>query len=234
MNDNQFPNIQPQEEQTALMPGIMTGVFILMFLGLAVSGITAYVAASSTAFISFLVTNPYALFGFIIAEVVLVLALSAMITKLSSAAASIMFFLYSFVNGLTLSVVLLAYAPGDIVLALACAAAMFAVMAAYGVITKSDLSSYRGFLFMGLAGIIIATLLNVFMRNSMLDTLICYVGIFIFVGLTAYDTQRIKKMLAANPDMETAKKIRVIGALMLYLDFINIALKLLRLIGRRN
>jgi len=236
MNDNQFyqepSSVQPFEKD---LPGVMRGVFLWMFIGLLVSAGAAFVGQQ----LIFSGTIPSQamqtfFYGMLIAEVVVVIALSAMLHKLAPGVAAGLFVLYAVVNGLTLSVVLLLFSASTILTAFLCTAGMFGVMAGYGLLTKADLSGYRGFLMTGLVGIIIASVVNMFMASDMLDWIICYVAIFIFVGLTAYDTQKIKRMLNECEDETLAKRITIHGALMLYLDFINIFLRLLRLLSRKR
>ena len=237
MNDNQFyqePNGMSTQEKDS--SGVMTGVFLWMFIGLLVSAGAAFFGYE--VLLPNMVQNESMImpvfYGLMIGELVLVMALSAMLHKMKPVVASGMFTVYALMNGLTLSVILLAYTAANILVAFLCTAGMFGVMAGYGLLTKKDLSGYRSFFMMGLAGLIIASLVNFFMQSDTLDWILCYVGIFIFVGLTAYDTQKIKRMLNESTDEEFTKKIKIHGALMLYLDFINIFLRLLRLLGRRN
>ena len=240
MNDNQFlQNQEGMDTKAAYMPGVMTGVFLWMLIGLGVSAVAAwFVVDQPVMMISLLNSVPggfeVGFYGLIILELALVFVLSAALRKLPSVVATVMFLVYALVNGLTLSFVLLAYDLGSVMIALACTAGMFGFMAGYGLLTKADLSGYRSFLMMGLFGIIIVSIVNIFLKSSGLEWIVCLASIFIFVGLTAYDTQKIKRLLGENPDGETAKKIKVYGALMLYLDFINIFLNLLRLLGRKR
>jgi len=235
MNNNSFvPEERELRPAEGAMSGVMTGVFLWMFLGLAVSAGAAWLTLNWAPMMYLVYGTQMGLVALIVVEFVLVIALSAALHKLSSGAAMGLFFLYAFVNGMTLSVVFIAYQIGTVLLAFVVAAGMFGFMAGFGALTKSDLSGYKGFLMMGLVGILIATVVNLFMQNDALDMFLCYAGVFIFVGLTAYDTQKIKKMLSFGLDAESEKKVKIHGALMLYLDFINIFLRLLRLFGRRS
>ena len=235
MNDNSFsPNDRELRPAEGAMPGVMTGVFLWMFFGLAVSAGAAWLTLNWAPIYNFVLGTQMGLVALIVVEFVLVIALSAALHKLSSGAAAALFFLYALVNGMTLSVIFLVYQIGTLLLAFLVTAGMFGFMAGYGALTKADLSGYKSFLMMGLFGIVIATVVNLLLRSDMLDMILCYAGVFVFVGLTAYDTQKIKRMLSAGYDAESEKKIQIHGALMLYLDFINIFLRLLRLFGRKS
>jgi FtsH-binding integral membrane protein len=209
-----------------------------MCAGLLVTAAAAYAVWQIEAVRTLIFGDIAVFYGLIIAELALVFALSAALRKISAAFASVLFFLYAVVNGLTLSVVFLAYTSTQIYAAFGVAALTFAAMAAYGTLTRKDLSQVGSLCVMGLMGLLIATGVNFFLRNDMLDTILCYAGILIFIGLTAYDTRRIKLMLAdahtfnTSDQSEAVKKISVIGALSLYLDFINIFLRVLRLLGK--
>jgi len=222
----------PQEAN--YLPGVMTGVFIWMFLGLAISAGAALLTLAWPPLTALVLGSGVGFYALLVIELVLVIVLSAALHKLAPGVAAALFFLYAMLNGITLSILLLIYGAGNVMLAFICTAGMFGFMAGYGTLTKSDLSGYRNFLMMGLVGLLLVTVVNLLLGSDTLDMLLCYAGIFIFVGLTAYDTQKIKRMLAGCTDVETAKKIRIHGALMLYLDFINIFLRLLRLLGRRG
>ena len=233
-----FPTLWPSKEEfNRAVSSCLTRVFLRMFAALVVTAVAAYAVAGSIAMQRFIFGNMFVLFGLIVLELGLVLLISVGINKLSSTAANALFFVYAVVNGLTLSVIFLVYDIGVIYHAFAVSALMFAAMAIYGATTKKDLSSVGSICLMGLVGIIIASIANFFFRSEMLDTIVCYIGVLIFIGLTAYDTQRIKQMLGeANSASheEAIKKVSVIGALRLYLDFINMFLRILRIVGRRK
>ena len=233
-----FPTLWPnQEELDRAVSSCLTRVFLRMFAALIVTALAAYTVAGSINLQSLILGNMFVFYGLIIAELGLVLLISAGIKKLSSTTANVLFFLYAIINGLTLSVIFLVYEIGVIYHAFFVAALMFAAMAVYGAATRKDLSSVGSICLMGLFGIIIASIANFFFRSEMLDTIVCYIGVLVFIGLTAYDTQRIKRMLReANADSheEAIQKISVVGALTLYLDFINLFLKILRILGRRR
>lgn len=221
-------------EQRQMLSRSLTGVFVLMFLGLIVSAATAWFVLHSYTLLSFIFGTSYGFYLFLFGELALVLFAFPRIWGLSSTAGILLFFAYAVLNGVTLSTIFFAYDLGTITMAFAATAGMFGVMAVYGAVTGSDLSSAGSFLFMGLIGVILATLLNIFIRSTTFDTIICYAAIAIFVGLTAYDTQKIKQLMLQHYDAETTSHLMVMGALTLYLDFINIFLRLLRLMGRNN
>ena len=212
----------------------ITKVYGWMSLALVITGITAYLTATSQALLQFIFGIPYMFIGLLVGEVLLVIGLSAMINKMSAATATFLFVLYSIVNGLTLSVIFLVYTQGSISLTFFVTAITFGTMSAYGYFTKKDLTSWGNLLLMALVGLVIASIANLFMKNEILYWITTYAGILIFVGLTAYDTQKIKNMNMIGADGETARKGAIMGALSLYLDFINLFLLLLRLLGRRK
>lgn len=173
----------------------------------------------------------------IIAEFVVVLGLSFLLNRISPTLAVLGFFFYAMLNGITLTVIFLAYTPGSIALSFFATASLFGAMTIVGYTTKTDLSRFGSFLFMALLGLIIASVINFFLASSVLDIIITYAGILIFVGLTAYDTQWIKQatqQAVASGDTQLEARIGVMGALRLYLDFINLFLRILRVAGRRR
>ncbi len=213
-------------------PALMRKVYVWMTLALVITGITAYEVANSPAILQLILTNKLLFFGIIIAELALVWGVSAAINRLSLTTATLLFVLYSVLNGVTLSFIFLAYTAESITSVFLITAGTFAVMAVVGSFIKADLSSLGRILFMALIGVIIATIVNIFMKSSGLAMILNYAGVLIFVGLTAYDTQKIKQMLQQAPDAgETAQKVALMGALSLYLDFINLFLYLLRILG---
>lgn len=205
-----------------------------MFVGLLVSGLTAYSIANSSA-IDLFATSPGILFILFLAEIGLVWYLSARIMKLQTSTATILFIAYSFLNGLTLSLIFLVYTATSIQNVFFTTAALFAAMSFYGYVTKRNLAGVGSFMTMGLIGIIIAMVINIFIASSAIDFAISIIGVVIFVGLTAYDTQKIKSMFyELNGSDELLARYAILGALTLYLDFINLFLFLLRLFGRRD
>jgi hypothetical protein len=202
--------------------------------GLLISGFTAVFVASSS-MIEYIAYNPGLLIFLFLVELGLVFFLSARIMSLKASTSVLLFVIYSFLNGLTLSLIFLVYTATSIQNVFFTTAALFAAMSFYGYTTKRDLTSFGSFLFMGLIGIILATIINIFLASSALDFAISIIGVFIFVGLTAYDTQKLKEMFYELSDDGTALgKFAILGALTLYLDFINLFLFLLRLFGRRD
>ena len=213
-------------------PVLMRKVYTWMTLALVITGVTAWGVANSPAILQMIVTNKILFFGIIIAELALVWGVSAAINRLSLTTATLLFVLYSVLNGVTLSFIFLAYTYQSITSVFFITAGTFAAMALFGYFTKTDLSSMGRILFMALIGLIIATIVNIFLKSSGFAMILNYLGVLIFVGLTAWDTQKIKQMLSMAEDTgETAQKIALMGALSLYLDFINLFLYLLRIFG---
>ena len=216
-------------------PALMRKVFVWMTLALAITGLTAYGVATSPALLSLIFSSKVTFFGLIIAEFALVFAISGAINRLSLSTATLLFILYSVVNGATLSSIFFAFSVATIGKVFFITAGTFGAMALVGYTTKTDLTSMGKLLFMALLGIIIASVVNMFVASSGLDLILSYVGVLVFVGLTAYDTQKIKQMCQAAPDAgESSQKLALIGALSLYLDFINLFLYLLRIFGNNR
>ncbi|WP_049785044.1 Bax inhibitor-1/YccA family protein [Desulfotalea psychrophila] len=207
-------------------------VFNWMALGLGLTGLVAFFAAGS-GITAAIVASPLFMM-LIIAELGMVFFLSARIDKIQASTASGLFLGYSFLNGLTLSAIFLAYTSTSIAATFFITAGMFGAMAVYGLITKRDLSGFGSFLFMGLVGIIIASVVNIFLKSTGLYWVISLLGVFIFTALTAYDVQKIKTMgekgILSQGEV-AIKKGAIMGALTLYLDFINLFLMLLRFFG---
>ena len=213
-------------------PALMRKVYVWMALALVITGFTAYGVANSPAILQIIVSSKVLFFGIIIGELALVWGVSAAIGRLSLTTATLLFVLYSVLNGVTMSFIFLAYTAESITSVFLITAGTFAAMALFGYFTKADLSSMGRILFMALIGLIVATIVNIFMKSSGLAMILNYVGVLIFVGLTAWDTQKIKQMLLEAPDAgETAQKVALMGALTLYLDFINLFIHLLRILG---
>ena len=216
-------------------PALMRKVFVWMTLALAITGLTAYGVATSPTILSLIFSSKLTFFGLIIAEFALVFAISGAINRLSLSTATMLFILYSVINGATLSSIFFAFSVATISKVFFITAGTFGAMALVGYTTKTDLTSMGKLLFMALLGIIIASVVNMFVASSGLDLILSYVGVLVFVGLTAYDTQKIKQMCQAAPDAgESAQKLALIGALSLYLDFINLFLYLLRIFGNNR
>lgn len=223
------------EQAQVVQAAFMSKVYTWMSGGLAITGLIAMWVASTPALIRSIVENQIVFFGLIIGEIFLVGYLISVIQRISAQMAGIIFTSYAVLNGLTLSVVFMNYTETSIATTFFVTAGTFAIMSIYGYYTKKDLTSWGNLLFMALIGIIIASVVNFFMQSEMLYWLVTYAGVFIFVGLTAYDTQKIKRMSTANEvGSEAETKGAIVGALMLYLDFINLFLLLLRLLGDRK
>jgi FtsH-binding integral membrane protein len=222
-------------DMSAAFPVLMRKVYLWMTLALAITGFTAYYVAHSETLLMAIFTNQIVFWMLIIAELGLVIGLYAAINRLSLTMATLMFVLYSVVNGATMSFIFLAYTASSITNVFLITAGTFAAMALFGYFTKTDLTSLGKYLMMGLIGIIIATIVNIFTKSSGLTIILNYLGVLMFVGLTAYDAQKIKQMLLTAPDAsEDSQKIALLGALSLYLDFINLFIYLLRLFGKRE
>jgi hypothetical protein len=205
-----------------------------MCIGLALTGFLAFYVSSNDALVRLVFGNKIIFFGLIIAELALVFSISGMVNRMSAGTATALFVLYSALNGVTLSFIFLAYTRSSIVSTFFICSATFLACSIYGWTTKRDLTSWGGFLTMGLIGIIIASLVNLFIRSGSMSIIISYIGVIVFVGLTAYDTQKIKNMALTQPaglDGAVIRKGAILGALSLYLDFINLFLMLLRAFG---
>ena len=213
----------------------MVRVYNWMAAGLAITGFMAFYVSSSPAMMNILFGNPIVPIILIIAQIGLVFWLASRVMQMSVSQATGVFLLYAGLTGVTFSTLFVVYTSASITSTFLVTAGTFGAMSLYGYTTKKDLTSWGSFLFMGLIGIIIASLVNMFMQNSMMSTIISYVGVLIFVGLTAYDTQKIKEMnIIGNEGTDEDTKEAIQGALTLYLDFINLFLMLLRLMGDRR
>lgn len=210
----------------------ITGVYGWMMLALIVTALTSIVTVSTPAVLNFVFGIPYMFYILIFAELGLVWYLSARVSSLSNTTATIMFLAYSVLNGLTLSVILFVYSGAAISNAFLITAGTFGIMSAAGYFTKKDLSGFGAIMMMGLVGIILASIVNFFLKSDTMSYIISYVGVMIFVGLTAYDTQKIKNM-ASELEEDQLKKASIMGALTLYLDFVNLFLFLLRILNRK-
>lgn len=209
----------------------LTSVFGWMFIGLALTaGVAAYVATSSD-MISWFEDHPWAWLVMFVVQIGLVVTISAGINKLSYSVSVFLFALYAALNGFIFSIILEAYTTASIASAFGVAAGMFGGMAIYGYVTKRDLTGMRSILFMGLIGLIIGMVVNMFWANSILYWFVTFGGVVLFCALTAYDMQKIKQIGESGADSETLRKASILGALSLYLDFINLFLFLLRIFG---
>lgn len=208
-------------------------VYGWMFVGLAVTALVAFAVAGSPALVQGLLGNPILFIVLIVAELGLVVALSARVDRMAARTAALLFLVYSALNGATLSIVLLAFTGASIATTFAVAAGMFGALALYGTTTKRSLAGIGQFVFMGLIGLVLASIVGLFWRAPGFQFGISVVGVLVFTGLTAWDAQRLKAMAAVTPDNQVAGR-SVVGALALYLDFINLFLFLLRFLGARR
>jgi FtsH-binding integral membrane protein len=224
----------PADVRDTRVTAFLSKVYGWMFLGLLITAGTALVVASSPFLIETLILNRLLFWGLILGQLGLVFYLSLRVEKVAPATAAGLFLLYSAMVGVTTSVILLIYTGASIVSTFVITAGMFGAMAVYGSFTKRSLAGVGQFMFMGLIGLIIASIVNIFWANSALYFVISVVGVIVFTGLTAWDAQRLKAMAVALPDGRVGS-YAVVGALSLYLDFINLFFFLLRLLGgRRN
>lgn len=225
-----------QLNSSLAFPVLMRKVYLWMTLALVITGLTSYYVATSSALIGLIYGNSGVMWGLCIAELALVIGVSAAINRISLTSATLLFILYSIVNGATMSSIFLIYTSESVAMVFLITAATFAAMALYGYTTKKDLTSWGTILLMALVGIIIASIVNMFMRSTGLSLILSYAGVVIFVGLTAYDSQKIKQLMLQAPDAgESMQKLALLGALTLYLDFINLFIHLLSILGdRRN
>jgi hypothetical protein len=220
-----------------LVNDYVRSVYNWMGIGLALTGFVAYYVSTSESLIRLVFGNPLLLMVLIVAELGLVFAIAGMVNRMSAATATALFVIYSGLNGVTLSSIFLVYVQTSIVSTFLICAATFIACSLYGWMTKRDLTSLGGFMMMGLIGIVIASLVNLFLQSSSVSAIISYIGVFIFIGLTAYDTQKIKNMAMTQPanlDGAVIRKGAILGALSLYLDFINLFLMLLSIFGQRR
>lgn len=215
---------------------LFRNVYTWMTLALVITGAVAMYMAKSMTLLSMIMQNSLLFWGILIAELGVVWYLSARIHRISFTSATLLFILYSILNGATLSMLFLIYTMSSIATTFFVTAGTFGVMALFGYVTKKDLTRLGSLCFMGIIGIIIASLVNIFLQNSMMEMIISYIGVLLFVGLTAYDSQKIKRLLMQDgvEINETTQKIALLGAMTLYLDFINLFLYLLRILGDRK
>ncbi len=209
-------------------------VYLYMSLGLAVTGLVAMAVASSEAAIAFVFGNRLVFYGLLIAELALVVAFSAAVTRVSAGIAALMFFSYAALSGITFSAIFLRYTAGSIASTFLVTGGMFAALSAYGLLTKRRLDGLGSFAFMGLIGLVIASIVNIFLQSPLLYWLSTFVGVIVFTGLTAYDTAKLKEIASSGAVGDDRTKLALRGALALYLDFINLFLMLLRIFGGRR
>ena len=236
--DNQYgyqTAVQAENELTLqrYIAGVMRKVYGKMALGLLATAVTSFLMLSNPVLLKLLFSAPATMWVLLAAELGLVIYLSARIDKLSTGVATTMFYVYSILNGVTMTPIFLAYTGVSIATTFAITAGTFGAMSIFGYVTRQDLSKVGSYLFMALIGLIVCALVNLILKSSMFDLFVSCIGVLIFVGLTAWDTQAIKRMCAeADPSM--LGKVATMGALTLYLDFINLFLYLLRFFGSRD
>ena len=215
----------------------MRRVYLWMTLGLLTTAIVAFGVAATPPLLNLIVTNPILFYGALIGELILVFVFSAAVNRMSPAVATLIFFGYAALNGVTLSLIFLIYTGTGIAVSFFATASMFAAMSIVGYTTKIDLSKFGSLLMMGLIGMIIASVINWFLASSTLYWIITYAGILLFIALTAYDTQWIKNattQAVMQGDAQMESRVGLMGALRLYLDFINLFLLILRIVGGRR
>jgi FtsH-binding integral membrane protein len=213
----------------------MQKVYLWMTFALTLTGFVAYRTTQSEFLLELIFSSYFGFIGLILAELALVFWISSGIQRMSSNMAIGLFLLYSVLNGMTLSVLLIAYTGASVASTFFITAGMFGAMSVYGYTTKQDLSSWGNLLFMALIGLILASVVNIYLQSSGLYWLINYIGVLVFVGLTAYDTQKIKQIAAqVIVESEEGRKVAILGALTLYLDFINMFIFMLRILGNRR
>lgn len=230
MNDYQINYTRTNDQVIADQGTLMRQVYAWMGAGLLVTALLSFIIIASPAFLNAVVGNRFVFYGLMLGELALVVTLSAAISRLSATVATMLFIAYSALNGITLSIIFLVYTADSIASTFIVTAGMFGAMSAYGYVTRRDLTSWGSFLFMGLIGVVIASVVNIFMRSDAVSWVVSAVGVIVFTGLTAYDTQKIKALAWQGG----GRKPAILGALTLYLDFINLFLMLLRLLGRRR
>lgn len=218
---------------SSVLSTVMRKVYVRMFLALVVTAFTALYVASSPALLTTILGSRAIFFGLMIAELAVVFVISGMLHKLSTVTATLLFYLYAILNGVVFSSIFVVYELGSIAYTFFITAGVFGAMSVYGLVTKNDMTRFGSYCVMALFGLIIATVVNIFVASSTLDWIISFVGVALFIGLTAWDTQKIKNA-AYEVEPSQMGKLATIGALSLYLDFINLFLYLLRFFGRSN
>ena len=237
--EEQYPAEVSEARLSELFAGVMQRVYGWMSLGLLLTTVVALLTLTSETILSLVFGNMLIFWGLFIGELILVISVSRAVSRLSSGVGLALFFAYSALNGVTLSVIFLAYGLGTILLAFGTTTLIFIVLTIVGLTTKEDLTKWGPILFVGLLGIILASVVNFFFASTALDWAVTYLGILIFLGLIVYDSNMIKKatyaaVLQGNSGQQVLNGIAVMGALRLYLDFINLFLRLLRVLGRRR
>lgn len=248
MNNNDYDfsnertrNLDYQNEDTLLtnttVATLMRNVYMWMALALVITAFTSMAVANSTQLITTLFSNSSYMIALVVVQLVMVIALTAAIHRIPFIWAGVLFAIYAMLTGVTISSIFLLYTAESITSTFFITAGTFAIMSIYGYFTKKDLTSWGRILMMGLIGIILASVVNLFMHSTMLTWITTYVGVAVFVGLTAYDTQKIKDSITEYSSQginDSTMKLALMGSFVLYLDFINLFLKLLRIFGKRD
>lgn len=231
---NSFAGNSPEHDSLAVkVSQVMKRVYFKMFLAMLVSGVTAWFCASTPAVVNFFATNSWSMWVILGVELVLVMAISGTVNRMRPASASLLFYIFAVVNGLMLFPIILAYSGVSIAKTFFITAGVFGAMSVYGYFTSKDLSRLGSILTMVLIGLVIVMVVNIFLKSSAMEWIISAVGVLLFIGLTAWDTQQVKRMALAAPN-EYVSQLATIGALTLYLDFINLFLFLLNFFGGSN
>ncbi|MDR3578117.1 MAG: Bax inhibitor-1/YccA family protein [Anaerolineaceae bacterium] len=238
MNTSQIPsayNLQSSEMQAGIQRGFLVRVYAWMTLGLVITTVSAFFTLAIPGVIETIFSNTFIFIGLLVAELALVIILSAAINRFPPAVAGLLFTGYAVLNGVTLSLIFLEYTSSTIAVTFGVTACTFGVMTLFGFTTHRDLTKLGSLLIMALIGMVLASVVNLFFNNDVVYWITTYVGVLIFVGLVAYDTQKLKRMsLTVGGNGELAQRASILGALALYLDFINLFLLLLRILGRRR
>lgn len=231
--ENSYDSSYRSTANSSVLSTVMCKVYMRMFLALVVTALTSLYVASSPSLLATIFGSRGIFLGLIIAELAVVFVISGMLHKLSTATATLLFYLYAILNGVVFSSIFVIYELGSIAYTFFITAGVFGAMTVYGLVTKNDMTKFGSYCVMALFGLIIATVVNIFVASSTLDWIISLVGVALFIGLTAWDTQKIKNA-AYEVEPSQMGKLATIGALSLYLDFINLFLYLLRFFGRSN
>lgn len=228
-----YNSYQPAQDLSLRVSSVMKRVYVKMTLALIVTALISLFCADSEGYRNFMATNSWFMWVLIAAEFGIVLGVSGGINRLSSTTATLLFYLFAVVNGLLLAPIFLVYTETSIAKTFFITAGVFGAMSVYGYFTSQDLSRWGSILIMALIGLIICSVVNIFLHSTAMEWIISGAGVLIFIGLTAWDTQQIKQMALAAPD-DSVGKLATLGALSLYLDFINLFLYLLRFFGDRR
>ena len=229
MNEN-FNYVQ-SPSAGALPNKVMRRVYVKMLVAMLVTAVTSIYVSGSETILRFIYGNTFVTWGLIISQIAVVLVLSGRLNKLSVTAATLLFYLYSVLTGVVFSSILLLYTASSVGMTFLITAGVFAAMSIYGFTTSNDLTKFGSIMFMALIGLIICSVVNIFLKSSGMEWIISLAGVAIFIGLTAWDTQKIKNAAMYAPDGTSAEKLATIGALSLYLDFVNLFIYLLRFFG---